>query len=362
MFGAELPLAARFVIAFLIVIALIAITAWLINRFGGPRLGAAAARGRQPRLAVLDAASVDSRRKLVLVRRDNIEHLLLIGGPTDVVVEPNIVRAVPMPAPMHDGRRPPHMEPNFDAVPHDMRAGVPASRMPETEDDGDQFAPHPSVAHPAMPPVAQPPQPVPPREGPMNERFGAALRRPFTPRPADPPKADVPAEPPARPQPPRVEPVVAPVPPVTMPPEVVEPPVAAKQEDIASAIEDVLALHSKAAAPAPAQPAPPTPQPEPPVTMTAPKPDIAKPDLARPDLSMPRRAPVFGQRPSGGPIGEPRVEPRLGPTPPAPTAPVAQKPVDKPAEPPKEAAAKTVFDSLEQEMASLLGRTPGKDS
>src|SRR5262249_9517856 len=30
---------------------------------------------------------------LVLIRRDNVEHLLIIGGPTDVVVEQNIVRA-----------------------------------------------------------------------------------------------------------------------------------------------------------------------------------------------------------------------------------------------------------------------------
>src|SRR5262249_61867671 len=43
--------------------------------------------------AVIDAAPVDSRRRLVLIRRDNVEHLLLIGGPSDVVVEPNIVRA-----------------------------------------------------------------------------------------------------------------------------------------------------------------------------------------------------------------------------------------------------------------------------
>src|SRR6185312_10695134 len=43
---------------------------------------------------VIDAATVDGRRRLVLIRRDNIEHLLMIGGPTDVVVEPNIVRAV----------------------------------------------------------------------------------------------------------------------------------------------------------------------------------------------------------------------------------------------------------------------------
>jgi flagellar protein FliO/FliZ len=93
LFGSEMPLAARFFIAFLIVLALIGLTAWLVRRFGAARLGTAA-RGRQPRLAVIDAATVDGRRRLVLIRRDNVEHLLMIGGPTDVVVEPNIVRAV----------------------------------------------------------------------------------------------------------------------------------------------------------------------------------------------------------------------------------------------------------------------------
>src|SRR6266480_1382378 len=84
----------RFLFAFIVVLGLIALTTWLVRRFGGDRLGAAAGRGRQPRLAVIDAAAVDGRRRLILIRRDNIEHLLLIGGPTDVVVEPNIVRAV----------------------------------------------------------------------------------------------------------------------------------------------------------------------------------------------------------------------------------------------------------------------------
>ena len=93
LFGSEMPLAARFFIAFLVVLALIGLTAWLVRRFGANRLGGAA-RGRQPRLAVIDAATVDGRRRLVLIRRDNVEHLLMIGGPTDVVVEPNIVRAV----------------------------------------------------------------------------------------------------------------------------------------------------------------------------------------------------------------------------------------------------------------------------
>ncbi len=47
-------------------------------------------KNRRPRLAVLDAAAVDPRRRLVLVRRDDVEHLILIGGPSDVVVESGI--------------------------------------------------------------------------------------------------------------------------------------------------------------------------------------------------------------------------------------------------------------------------------
>lgn len=50
----------------------------------------AGGRNRLPRLAVVDAVAVDSQRRLVLVRRDDTEHLILIGGSNDVVVEPQI--------------------------------------------------------------------------------------------------------------------------------------------------------------------------------------------------------------------------------------------------------------------------------
>jgi flagellar biogenesis protein FliO len=50
----------------------------------------AGGRNRKTRLAVMDATAVDSQRRLVLVRRDDVEHLILIGGPTDVVVEQHI--------------------------------------------------------------------------------------------------------------------------------------------------------------------------------------------------------------------------------------------------------------------------------
>lgn len=44
----------------------------------------------EPRLGVLEQASVDRIRKLVLIRRDDVEHLIMTGGPVDVVIETGI--------------------------------------------------------------------------------------------------------------------------------------------------------------------------------------------------------------------------------------------------------------------------------
>ncbi|GEO83160.1 MULTISPECIES: flagellar biosynthetic protein FliO [Alphaproteobacteria] len=65
------------------------IVLWLLrNRAPSPFVRGG--RNRQPRLQVLDAAAVDARRRLVLIRRDNVEHLVMIGGPTDIVIESGI--------------------------------------------------------------------------------------------------------------------------------------------------------------------------------------------------------------------------------------------------------------------------------
>ena len=96
LFGVDLPVAVCFSLAIVIVSVVIGAAAWAMRRLGSAR----AARGmpeRLPRLAVSDYAKVDSRRQLVLVRRDNVEHLVMIGGPIDVVVEARIVRDVPVP-------------------------------------------------------------------------------------------------------------------------------------------------------------------------------------------------------------------------------------------------------------------------
>src|SRR5262244_3790476 len=104
-----------FIFVFVAVLALIGLAAWLVRRFASNRLGANTQRGRMPRLAVIDAAAVDGRRRLILVRRDNVEHLLMIGGPSDIVVEPNIVRAIP--ATRDVGRAPAGVESITRAIP-----------------------------------------------------------------------------------------------------------------------------------------------------------------------------------------------------------------------------------------------------
>ncbi len=43
-----------------------------------------------PRIGVIEQANVDGRRKLLLIRRDDVEHLIMTGGPVDVVLETGI--------------------------------------------------------------------------------------------------------------------------------------------------------------------------------------------------------------------------------------------------------------------------------
>ncbi|RAZ89749.1 hypothetical protein DPM33_16300 [Mesorhizobium hawassense] len=124
----------------------------------------AGGRNRKTRLAVMDATAVDSHRRLVLVRRDDIEHLILIGGPTDVVVERDIRLAAP--------RRP--------ALTGDssQQQATAAAQRPR--------APQPA---PASAPVRQAPAPV---------AQPAAAARPRAAAPAPAPKPVAPSQPTAK--------------------------------------------------------------------------------------------------------------------------------------------------------------------
>ena len=99
----------------------------LVDRFGSKRLGAASRRVRQPRLAVTDAVKVDERRHLILVRRDNVEHLLMIGGPADILIEPNVVRGAEREPPVSSA--PPGRQPCITGPPYARPLLPPAAEL-----------------------------------------------------------------------------------------------------------------------------------------------------------------------------------------------------------------------------------------
>jgi flagellar protein FliO/FliZ len=290
----SMPFPIQFFVAFLVVLGLIAGTAWMVRRFGSGRIGGAAARGRQPRLGVVDHASVDGRRRLLIIRRDNVEHLVMVGGPTDVVVETNIVRgagatrdvtitrapagealprAIPLPDSAGSGSWPLQPEPVGGSVSRAAR-GEPEEAWPQP---------------------SQPEAPVRP-----NRETLSALHDELSSRPVPLPRSRSQANPRPLSSEPRMS---SAQPAVTEPGEAVDQSLA----EMAHRLEAALRKPS------------------------------AKPD-ARP-MSLPRSATQ----------AEPDPLDALGTTPP------------RAAESRQPNAGKMLYDSLEQEMASLLGRPTGKN-
>ncbi len=308
----DMPQAAKFVAAFVVVLALIGLTAWLVRRFGSNRLGGGA-RGRQPRLAVIDAANVDGRRRLVLIRRDNVEHLMMIGGPNDVVVEPNIVRAS-----ARDGREPAR----------EVRAPEPTTRPVPVAENGGSWPLQPAVEPPPVAPIA--PRPV----------RGNVPEEPWV--PSETPHAPA-REPTMRDTPRRADSLTG---------------IGASEYASKMSTEfDFSGLRSTPA-PAPRAQTPPVA----PVTAaeesaTTPQTDRNLAEMAqRLEAALRRQNPTGHQPPVTDPLAAPvKTESKTEPKIEAPRP--AAKPEAKPAAPDTQ---KSPFDSLEQEMANLLGRQPGK--
>jgi len=288
LFGVEITGAARFIIAFVVVLALIAVTAWLVRRFGSGALGSAGGRGRQPRLAVIDAATVDARRKLILVRRDNVEHLVMIGGPTDVVIESNIVRAAGATREVSQARAAPMQEPMPRPVALEDATLWPLQPEP---------APRPQRPAPAV--AAQ-------WSAAGHQQAEAAVR---TPHP-----------------------------------------------DTLGELADALAAH-----------APPRAEPEPAPNVDA---QYATPATDEHLAEMAQRLEAVLRRPAGAeprldipiaepPLGAPAIAPHPEPDAPEAAHPTSPQVRSVPAEP-HPGEAKKFYETIEQEMASLLGRPTGK--
>ncbi len=78
-----------------IVLLLIVLGLWALKLLTSATGRIAATRRR---LVVVDKAQVDAKRQVVIIRRDDVEHVIMTGGPTDLVIESGIA-APPGPAP-----------------------------------------------------------------------------------------------------------------------------------------------------------------------------------------------------------------------------------------------------------------------
>lgn len=283
-------------------------------------------KNRQPRLAVLDAAAVDTRRRLVLVRRDDVEHLIMIGGPTDIVIESRIVA-----------------EGAADAAQADIRP-APEPKVAETPIAAAPPEPKPLPVPPPTPARAEALEPV---RQPVQPSEQVQRAEPVAPRPAVEQRPQTPVA--AAPQPAPARP--------TPPPSAVSP---VSTDVFATAHDRVLPMAQPVAAERPAPPPaaepfrPAQPQPQPiqaqPIPIRAAAPDTAD-DFERmldAEISgdLQRLTPVGAPRPESRPAPGGRQEPVLG------AAPGGARPEDTRKEP-----------TIEEEMTRMLadisaGRRP----
>ncbi len=83
---AELNQILRLIFALVFVVALMGGLGMVMRRVNGGRF----ARNIHKRLQIIEALPLDARRKLVLLRRDNVEHLVILGTNGETMVERGI--------------------------------------------------------------------------------------------------------------------------------------------------------------------------------------------------------------------------------------------------------------------------------
>jgi len=77
------------------VLGLLAGALWAVRRFDLALPGRVGGRATAARVALVERVAIDARRSLVLLRRDDAEHLVLIGPDRVTVVESGIVAPAP---------------------------------------------------------------------------------------------------------------------------------------------------------------------------------------------------------------------------------------------------------------------------
>ncbi|MEP9353701.1 flagellar biosynthetic protein FliO [Xanthobacter sp. KR7-65] len=175
LFGTQLALPIRMAIAAIVIAALLGLTVLVMRRVAA-RGGGGDRRVRSgPRLSVVESVVVDQRRRLVLVRRDEVEHLLLIGGSSDLVVEHLPSATEPAET------RAPAIPPTREAP--TLQRPVPRRGLPPTAPSAAALEAEPVAAGlpapEATPEPAAPPPAPPAAPAPRDDRRTVLARRPL---------------------------------------------------------------------------------------------------------------------------------------------------------------------------------------
>ena len=159
---------AEIAIALLIVFLLIALLFRIIKAFTGGRFGGI----NQNRLGIIEGMALEGKRRLVIVRRDNVEHLLLIGGENDLVIEQGIQRqaakasattkamTTPPPAVQKPPAKPQAAKQPTQApqAPQNQQANTPAAKPAPVKTQAPAPSPSPTASPTPSPAPAQPTQ------------------------------------------------------------------------------------------------------------------------------------------------------------------------------------------------------------
>ena len=78
----------RFILVLIFVLGLVFALGWVLKRSG---ISGSAVAGKGKRLGIVETAFLGPKHRLILVRRDDVEHLVLIGPNTNTLVESGIV-------------------------------------------------------------------------------------------------------------------------------------------------------------------------------------------------------------------------------------------------------------------------------
>jgi flagellar protein FliO/FliZ len=78
----------RFILVLIFVLGLVFALGWVLKRSG---ISGSALPGKGKRLGVVETAFLGPKHRLILVRRDEVEHLVLVGPNSNTLVESGIV-------------------------------------------------------------------------------------------------------------------------------------------------------------------------------------------------------------------------------------------------------------------------------